>query len=76
MIYSNEDLVGIKDDVLGTLELAISELEGVDEYKSILDQLEDLKTDLENEAEVYEEAYAEEERKQLEDLNNDYERSV
>lgn len=60
MKYTNEDLTNIKDDVVGSIEIAISELEGVEEYKNILEQLEQIKSDLEEEAEPYEEAYEEE----------------
>jgi hypothetical protein len=72
MIFSNEDLKIIKEDTLGSLQLALDELEGVEEYKTIYEQIQGTIEDLKSEAEQYEEAYEEELEKERESADRDY----
>lgn len=76
MSYSNEDIVGIKDDAIKSIKLAISELEGVDEYTDEMNGLESIISDLESKSEKYEERYEEEQRQEREYANSEYMRSV
>lgn len=76
MKLSNEELVSYAYEALEGIESAISELNGIEEYKDILIQLENAKSDLENEKEPYEKALVEEERKEQDYMNSEYERNV
>ena len=76
MKMSNEDLVYSARDCIASIEVAISEIEGISEYKDILELLEEAKDRLEEAKEVYEEEYAREQQAELEYQNREYERSV
>ena len=76
MKWSNEELVDIAENARMELEQAIEELEGVEEYKDILNTVKEALTDLNTAAEEYEEAYAKECRQEEERANREYERSV
>lgn len=76
MKYSNCDLVGIADDAMGSIKMAISELEGVEEYKETYNSLKDVLELLQEESEPYEEAYNTECQKEYDYLNSEYEGSV
>ena len=76
MKYSNEELTSIAEDAIESIKLAISELEGVEEYKEAYDALEDIIHTLEEAAEPYIEAYDKECEADRAYMNADYERSV
>lgn len=76
MRFSNEDLVNIAEDGLKSLELALSEFEGVEEYKNIYVAIEEIISELEEQREPYAEALVEEHEEEMRALNREYEKSV
>lgn len=73
---SNEELVGASDDAINTINLAISELEGIEEFENALEILEEAKKEIIEASEDIREAYKEECEKEREYENFEYERSV
>lgn len=76
MRFSNEDLVNIAEDGLKSLELALSEFEGVEEYKNIYTAIEEIIGELEEQRQPFTEALVEEHEEEMRALNREYERSV
>ena len=76
MKFSNEELVEIAEDTVSSLELALSELEGVDEFKEIYKDIQETIDQLKSEAEPYEEELQKQWEQEDEDQNSEYERSV
>lgn len=76
MRMSNEELVSAYDEAYDNIQLAISTLEGIDEYKEILETLKQAKHELEEEVEPYMQAYNRECDIELEYQNLEYERSA
>lgn len=76
MKMSNEELVSIAEEAVDSINIALSELDSVEEYKEIYEMLEEVKNKLNTEVEPYEEAYERECEEELEYQNREYERSV
>jgi len=76
MIWSNDELVGAKDDALADIESAMDNLSGIDEYKEIYEALSEIKSSLKEIGEVYDERLAEEWEKEREEEWSEYRRSV
>lgn len=76
MRMSNGELVSAYDEAYDNIQLAISTLEGIDEYKEILETLKQAKDELEETVEPYMQAYNRECDEELEYQNNEYMRSV
>ncbi len=75
MKFTNGELVEIYNNAYDNIKLAISELDGVDEYKEVLETLKDAKDELEEEAESYIQDYNKECDEELAYQNLEYERS-
>lgn len=76
MKMSNEELVSIAENAIDSINIALSELDSVEEYKEIYEMLEEVKNKLNTEVEPYKEAYERECEEELEYQNREYERSV
>ncbi len=76
MIWSNDELVGAKDDALIDIKSAMDNLSGIDEYKEIYEALSEIKDSLKEIGEVYEERLNEEWEKEREEEFSEYRRSV
>jgi chromosome segregation ATPase len=72
MIFSNDDLVSIAEDSTGSLEMALRELEGVEEYKEEYEQIEGIIEAIKEKSEIYLEALDEELEKERESADRDY----
>lgn len=75
MKWTNGELVEIYDNAYDNIQLAIDELNDVDEYKEILETLKQAKHELEEIAETYMQAFNRECETELEYQNLEYERS-
>lgn len=75
MKWTNGELVEIYENAYDNIQLAIDELNGVDEYKEILETLKEAKSELEETAEKYMQAFNREYDEELEYQNLEYERS-
>lgn len=75
MKWTNGELVEIYGNAYDNIQLAIDELNGVDEYKEILETLKEAKHELEETVEPYMQAYNRECEAELEYQNLEYERS-
>lgn len=75
MKMSNEELVSAYDEAYDNIQLAISTLDGIDEYKEVYETLEQAKHELEETAEKYMQAFNRECDEELEYQNLEYERS-
>ena len=75
MKWTNGELVEIYENAYDNIQLAIDELNGVDEYKEILETLKQAKHELEEEVEKYMQAFNREYDTELEYQNLEYERS-
>ncbi len=75
MKMSNEELVSAYDEAYDNIQLAISTLDGIDEYKEVYETLEQAKYELEETAETYMQAFNRECETELEYQNLEYERS-
>lgn len=42
-MYSNDDLINIGEDVVGSIDIAISEVYDIEEYKELQEALEEVK---------------------------------
>lgn len=76
MKMSNEDLVYSARDCMSSIELGKSEIEGIDEYKYILEILDEAIDELKEAKEEYEEEYERELQEDLDYQNSEYMRSV
>lgn len=76
MKWTNGELVEIYENAYDNIQLAIDELNGVDEYKEILETLKEAKSELEETAEKYMQAFNREYDRELKYQNSEYERSV
>lgn len=76
MKWTNGELVEIYENVYDNIQLAIDELTEVDEYKEILETLKEAKSELEETAEKYMQAFNREYDRELKYQNSEYERSV
>lgn len=76
MKWTNGELVEIYENAYDNIQLAIDELNGVDEYKEILETLKEAKSELEETAEKYMQAFSRECDRELKCQNSEYERSV
>jgi len=76
MKWTNGELVEIYANAYDNIQLAIDELNGVDEYKEILETLKEAKSELEETAEKYMQAFNRECDRELKYQNSEYERSV
>ena len=75
MKWTNGELVEIYDNAYDNIQLAIDELNDVDEYKEILETLKQAKSELEETAETYMQAFNRECEAELKYQNLEYERS-
>lgn len=75
MKWTNGELVEIYENAYDNIQLAIDELNGVDEYKEILETLKEAKSELVETAEKYMQAFNRECDEELEYQNLEYERS-
>ena len=75
MKMSNEELVSAYDEAYDNIQLAISTLDGIDEYKAVYETLKQAKHELEETVEPYMQAYNRECDEELEYQNLEYERS-
>lgn len=75
MKWTNGELVEIYANAYDNIQLAIDELNEVDEYKEILETLKQAKHELEETAETYMQAFNRECDEKLEYQNLEYERS-
>lgn len=76
MKWTNGELVEIYENAYDNIQLAIDELNGVDEYKEILETLKQAKHELEETAETYMQAFNRECDRELKCQNSEYERSA
>lgn len=76
MKWTNGELVEIYANAYDNIQLAIDELNEVDEYKEILETLKEAKSELEETAEKYMQAFNREYDRELKYQNSEYERSV
>ncbi|MEG0872956.1 MAG: hypothetical protein RSD14_04910 [Clostridia bacterium] len=76
MKWSNEELVSIYEDANCNIQCAIDDLQGVEEYKEVLQIVLQAQEMLDNLAETYETLYDEECEKQEEYENMEYEINV
>lgn len=76
MKWTNGELVEIYENAYDNIQLAIDELTEVDEYKEILETLKEAKSELEETAEKYMQAFNREYDRELKYQNSEYERSV
>jgi len=76
MKMSNEDLVYSARDTISSLELALSEIEGINEYKEEYDTISDVIDDLNSKLAEYEEEYNKELQAELDYQDMEYMRSV
>ena len=76
MKWTNGELVEIYENAYDNIQLAIDELNEVDEYKEILETLKEAKSELEETAEKYMQAFNREYDRELKYQNSEYERSV
>lgn len=76
MKWTNGELVEIYENVYDNIQLAIDELNEVDEYKEILETLKEAKSELKETAEKYMQAFNREYDRELKYQNSEYERSV
>lgn len=67
MKYDNNELVTIGDDVLSSIKIALSEVDGVDEYSEVLDILEEAKAAAEEIMNKHSGLAYQEEQKELND---------
>lgn len=75
MKWTNGELVEIYANAYDNIQLAIDELNEVDEYKEILETLKEAKSKLEETVEKYMQAFNRECDEKLEYQNLEYERS-
>lgn len=75
MKWTNGELVEIYANAYDNIQLAIDELNDVDEYKEILETLKQAKSKLEETVEKYMQAFNRECETELEYQNLEYERS-
>ncbi len=75
MKWTNGELVEIYANAYDNIQLAIDELNEVDEYKEILETLKEAKSKLEETVEKYMQAFNRECDEELEYQNLEYERS-
>ena len=76
MKWTNGELVEIYANAYDNIQLAIDELNEVDEYKEILETLKEAKSKLEETVEKYMQAFNRECDEELEYQYNEYMRSV
>lgn len=76
MKMSNEDLVYSARDAISSLELALSEIEGIEEYKDIYEAISEDRDILNDKLEFYEEEYNKELQAELDYQDMEYMRSV
>ena len=76
MKWTNGELVEIYANAYDNIQLAIDELNEVGEYKEILETLKEAKSELEETAEKYMQAFNREYDRELKYQNSEYERSV
>lgn len=76
MKWTNGELVEIYENAYDNIQLAIDELNDVDEYKEILETLKQAKSKLEETVEKYMQAFNREYDRELKYQNSEYERSV
>lgn len=76
MKYSNEEKIEFTENAIKDLLYAIGELEGIQEYRDIQEDLKDIIEKLEQEKAVFEEAYMKECEQERSYENMEYERSV
>jgi formiminotetrahydrofolate cyclodeaminase len=76
MKWTNGELVEIYENAYDNIQLAIDELNEVDEYKEILETLKEAKSKLEETVEKYMQAFNRECDRELKCQNSEYERSV
>ena len=67
MKFSNEEMVSAKDEVVSSLEYAIGEIKGMNKYKEVADNLQEIIDQIKEIAEPYEEAYNKELQKRSEE---------
>lgn len=75
MKWTNGELVEIYENAYDNIQLAIDELNEVDEYKEILETLKEVKSKLEETVGKYMQAFNRECDEELEYQNLEYERS-
>ena len=75
MKWTNGELVEIYENAYDNIQLAIDELNDVDEYKEVYETLKQAKHELEETAETYMQAFNRECENELEYQNLEYERS-
>lgn len=75
MKWTNGELVEIYENAYDNIQLAIDELNEVDEYKEILETLKEAKSKLEETVEKYMQAFNRKCETELEYQNLEYERS-
>ena len=76
MKLSNEELVYSARDAISSIEMAQSELDGIEEYKEAYEALNEIIDMLQENSQEYEEKYNEEMQEELDYQNSEYERSV
>lgn len=76
MKYENYELYDIGEDAIKSIELAMSELDGVEEYREGLYYLQDALEKVRELQKPYSDSLDEEEQEHLDYLNWEYERSV
>lgn len=76
MKFSNDEMVDYAESAIESIKMAMSELDGIDEYKEIYDLLDDAIDRLEEEKEPYSEAYARECEELRREEELEYMRSV
>lgn len=76
MKYENYELYDIGEDAIKSIELAMSELDGVEEYREGLYHLQDALEKVRELQKPYSDSLDEEAQEHLDYLNWEYERSV
>lgn len=75
MKMTNEELVYSARDSIESIELAMSEIEDIEEYGDVLEILDEAIDRLKEAKEIYEEEYDKELQEEIDYQNREYERS-
>ena len=76
MKYEYEELISYAEDAIGSIKIAISEIEDIKEYKEVYERLIDDLGLLQEQSEIYKKAYYEESQREYDYMDREYERSV
>lgn len=74
-MYDNEELTTIAEDCESSIKMAMSELDGIEEYKEICNILEEALDELEETSQTYKDKYEEELELEKNYENSECERS-